>query len=210
MENVKRTHVVKKSVIIKIGMLLVGLPLLLIVFIAIIMAGLLLAAFFRMALHLDFSQEYRKVQAAEQIRFRDNWNGKVYRRCVWGLKLVGRCEEDPEEEPPPVSWLDTSVYDVTASGELVAWYDWEEDAVFLGNADGEIQKKFDVMYHGEKVTFSPDENYLLFYEQQWNWSGSDMTDDEYCYYRVIDLEDGTQYTIYSAYREYWQVYWEED
>lgn len=199
-----------KSVIIKIGLLLVGLPSLLIVLIAIIAAGLFLAAVFRMSLHLNFSQEYRKVQAAEQIRFRDDWSGKVYKRYVLGLKPVGRCEECPEEEKQSVSWLDTSVYDVTASGELVAWYDWEEDGVFLGNAEGEIQKKFDVMYHGEELAFSPDENYLLFYEQQWGWSGGYTTDDEYCYYRVIDLENGTQYTVYEGYREYWQVYWEED
>lgn len=182
----------------------------LIVLIAIIAAGLFLAAVFRMSLHLNFSQEYRKVQAAEQIRFRDAWSGKVYKRYVLGLKPVGRCEKSPEEEKPLVSWLDTSVYDVTASGELVAWYDWEEDGVFLGNAEGEIQKKFDVMYHGEELAFSPDENYLLFYEQQWGWSGGYTTDDEYCYYRVIDLENGTQYTVYEGYREYWQVYWEED
>lgn len=200
----------KKSVIIKIGLLLVGLPSLLIVLIAIIMAGLFLAAVLRMSLHLNFSQEYRKVQAAEQIRFRDDWSGKVYKRYVLGLKPVGRCEKSPEEEKPLVSWLDTSVYDVTASGELVAWYDWEEDGVFLGNVEGEIQKKFDVMYHGEELAFSPDENYLLFYEQQWGWSGGYTTDDEYCYYRVIDLEDGTQYTVYEGYREYWQVYWEEE
>ena len=206
----KRTNVVKKSFIIKIGLLLVGLPSLLIVLIAIIAAGLFLAAVFRMSLHLNFSQEYRKVQAAEQIRFRDAWSGKVYKRYVLGLKPVGRCEKSPEEEKPLVSWLDTSVYDVTASGELVAWYDWEEDGVFLGNAEGEIQKKFDVMYHGEELAFSPDENYLLFYEQQWGWSGGYTTDDEYCYYRVIDLENGTQYTVYEGYREYWQVYWEED
>ena len=200
----------KKSAIIKIGLLLVGLPSLLIVLIAIIAAGLFLAAVFRMSLHLNFSQEYRKVQAAEQIRFRDAWSGKVYKRYVLGLKPVGRCEKSPEEEKPLVSWLDTSVYDVTASGELVAWYDWEEDGVFLGNAEGEIQKKFDVMYHGEELAFSPDENYLLFYEQQWGWSGGYTTDDEYCYYRVNDLENGTQYTVYEGYREYWQVYWEED
>lgn len=200
----------KKSVIIKIGLLLVGLPSLLIVLIAIIAAGLFLVAVLRMSLHLNFSQEYRKVQATEQIRFRDAWSGKVYKRYVLGLKPVGRCEERQEEEKPSVSWLDTSVYDVTASGELVAWYDWEEDGVFLGNAEGEIQKKFDVMYHGEELAFSPDENYLLFYEQQWGWSGGYTTDDEYCYYRVIDLEDGTQYTVYEGYREYWQVYWEED
>lgn len=206
----KRTNVVKKSFIIKIGLLLVGLPSLLIVLIAIIMAGLLFAAFLRMSLHLNFSQEYRKVQAAGQIRFRNALNGKVYKRYVLGLKPVGQCKESLEEEPPPVSWLDTSVYDVTESGELVAWYDWEEDAVFLGNAEGEIQKRIDVMYQGVKLAFSPDENYLLFYEEQWGWSGAYMTDDDYCYYRVIDLEDGTQYTVYEGYREYWQVYWEED
>lgn len=54
-------HKNRKSVIIKISVLLVGLPSLLIVLIAIMIAGLLLAAFLRMSLHLDFSQEYRKV-----------------------------------------------------------------------------------------------------------------------------------------------------
>lgn len=159
-------HKTRKSVIINI--MLVGLSSLLVI----MMASLILVPFLRMALHLDFSQEYRKVQTADQIRFRDYWSGKVYKRYVFGLKPVGRCEESPEEELPPVSWLDTSVYDVTASGELVAWYDWEEDAVLLGNAEGEIQKRIDVMYQGVKLAFSPDENYLLFYEQQWNWSGT--------------------------------------
>lgn len=86
-------HKNRKSVIIKISVLLVGLPSLLIVLIAIMIAGLL-AAFLRMSLHLDFSQEYRKVQAAEQIRFRDAWSGKVYRRYVLGLRPVGRCEKN--------------------------------------------------------------------------------------------------------------------
>lgn len=175
-----------------------------------VLAGLVFIPGLKMALHLDFSQDYRKVQTAGQIRFRDNGSGKVYKRCVWGLRPVERCAESPAEEKPPVSWLDTSVYDVTASGGLVVWYDWEEDAIFLGNAEGEIQKRIDVLYHGEKLAFSPDEKLLLYYEQEWGWSGGGITDDEYCYYRVIDLQDGTQHTIYEGYREWFQVYWEEN
>ncbi|MDE7197356.1 MAG: hypothetical protein K2O15_00575, partial [Lachnospiraceae bacterium] len=160
------------------------------------------------ALHLDFSREYRNVQAVEQIRFRDNWSGRVYKRCFWGLVSVGRSEKNPVEEKPPVPWLDTGVYDITASGGMVAWYDWEEDKIFLGSASGEIQESYDIAYHGEKLAFSTDEKYLLLYEKEWGWSGGGTTDDEYCYYRVLDLEEGTWHTIYSGYREWFEVYWE--
>lgn len=157
--------------------------------------------------HLDFSQDYRQVEEIEKLRFWDSWSEKVYIRYSFGLRPVEKREDVPEQEKMALSWLDTGVYDIADSGGRVAWYDWEEDAVFLGNARGEIQKTFDAVYDVEKLAFSPDGRYLMVYEIEYR---GEITDDEYCYYRVIDLEDGTQYTVYSGYREWFRVYWEED
>ncbi|MFG6339077.1 MAG: hypothetical protein K1W31_11785 [Lachnospiraceae bacterium] len=156
--------------------------------------------------HLDFSQEYRQVKEISQLRFWKSWDEKVYIRYPFGLRPIEKREDVPEQEKPMLSWLDGGVYDVTDFGESVAWYDWKKDAVFIGNAQGEIQKTFEVVYDVEKLAFSPDERYLLVYEIDYR---GEITDDEYCYYRVIDLENGTQYTVYAGYREWFRVYWEE-
>ena len=128
--------------------------------VVIVVASLLLFPMVKMALHLDFSQEYRKVEGADRIRFRDNWSGKVYSRSFWGLRPVGEVEE---------------IYDTQNSVS--------------------------------QPVISPDGRYLLFCEIEYGMNGGYSTDEEYCYYRVIDRENGEQYTIYSGYREWYQVYW---
>lgn len=157
--------------------------------------------------HLDFSQEYRQVEEIAQLRFWKSRDEKVYIRYPFGLRPIEKREDVPEEEKPALSWLDTSVCDVADSGGLAAWYDWKEDAVFIGNGKGGIQKTFDVDYDVEKLAFSPEGRYLLVYEIDYR---GEITDDEYCYYRVIDLEDGVWYTVYAGYREWFWVYWEEE
>lgn len=157
--------------------------------------------------HLDLSQEYRQVKAIGQLRFWNRWSEKVYIRYPFGLRPIEKRKDAPEKEKLALTWLDMDVYDVTESGSLAAWYDWKEDKIFLGNVEGEIQDSFDVRYDCEKLAFSPDGSYLLSYEIEY---GGEITDDEYCYYRVIDLEEGTQYTVYSGYREWLYVYWEDD
>lgn len=156
--------------------------------------------------HLDLSQEYRQVEAIGQLRFWDRWSEKVYIRYPFGLRPIEKREDVPKQEKPTLAWLDTSVYDVTDSGGQAAWYDWKEDKIFLGSVEGEIQDSFDVSYDCKKLAFSPDGRYLLNYEIEY---GGEITDDEYCYYRVIDLKEGTQYTVYSGYREWLDAYWEE-
>lgn len=157
--------------------------------------------------HLDLSQDYRQVKAAGQLRFWSGLDKMVYIRYPFGLRPIEKREDIPLEEKPALTWPDRSVYDVTDSGEMAAWYDWKEDKIFLGNVEGEIQDSYDVLYDCEKVAFSPDGRYLLYYEIEY---GGEITDDEYCYYRVIDLGEGTQYTVYSGYREWFLVYWERE
>lgn len=186
----------------RLGVLAVALALLVLVLFAdgIVFYGM------KYVFHLDFSQDYRQVDEIGQLRFWDSWSEKVFIRYPFGLRPIEKREDVPEKEKPVFTWLETSVYDVTDSGGLVAWYDWKEDAVYFGNAEGEIQKKFCVIYDVEKLAFSPDGRYLLVYEIDYR---GEITDDEYCYYRALDLEDGVWHTVYAGYREWFFVYWEE-
>lgn len=156
--------------------------------------------------HLDFTQDYRQVDEIGQLRFWDSWSEKVYIRYPFGLRPIEKREDISEEEKPTLFWLDTIIYDVADAGGLVAWYDWRERKIFLGSADGEVRESFDVTYDAKKLAFSPDGRYLLVYEIDYR---GEITDDEYCYYRVIDLEDGARYTVYAGYREWFRVYWEK-
>ncbi|MBD5508348.1 MAG: hypothetical protein HDR05_09965 [Lachnospiraceae bacterium] len=153
----------------------IGLPSLAVIGVA----GLLLFPMVKMALHLDFSQEYRKIEGADRIRFRDNWSGKVYGRSFWGLRPVGQKKDE-------------------ASGG------YPENAKDSGLSIEQFSQ-----YEVKQVELSPDGRYILYCEIAYGVNGGYSTDEEYCYYRVIDREDGEQYTIYSGYREWYQVYWED-
>lgn len=153
----------------------IGLPSL----VAIGVAGLLLFPMLKMALHLDFSQEYRKVEGADRIRFLDNWSGKVYSRAFWGLCPVGQKKDEPS------NGYRENVKDSALSIEQFSKYEVKQ------------------------VELSPDSRYILYCEIEYGVNGGYSTDEEYCYYRVIDRENGEQYTIYSGYREWYQVYWKD-
>lgn len=170
----------------------------------------LASAMMRYVFHTDLSQDYRKVEAVDQLRFWQYRGRKVYIRYPLGLRLIEKDKEIWEEEKPELPWLETDVYDVTAAGDQAAWYDWKEDKVFLGSVEGEVQESFDVLYDVEELAFSPDSKYLLVYEIEYGVYGGQEMDEEYCYYRVIDLEDGMQYTVYSGYRQWFWVYWEKE
>lgn len=151
-----------------------GLPSLIVIGVV----GLLLFPIFKTGLHLDFSQEYRKVDAVDKIRFRDNWSGKVYRRSFWGLQTVGHQKDGPS------------------------------DGYLENGKDNDLSIEQFSQYEVEQVALSPDGRYILYCEIAYGVNGGYTTDDEYSYYRVIDRENGEQYTIYSGYRVWYQVYWE--
>lgn len=53
-----------------------------------------------------------------------------------------------------------------------------------------------------------DDKYTLFCEKEYGVNGGYSTDEEYCYYKVVDIETGEQYTVYAGYRQWFDVYWE--
>lgn len=54
----------------------------------------------------------------------------------------------------------------------------------------------------------PDGRYILYCEIVHNYYKTDMSDDEYCYYRVYDIETGTIVTIYAGYRQWFDLDWQ--
>ena len=124
---------------------------------------------------MDLSQDYRKVKGIEQVIFRDYFKHDTYCRSFWGLKKVVTGEEGEKKEE--------AFCDVECLNELGIW------------PEGSI----------EQMKVFPDGQYLLYQEIEYDYSGSGMTDDEYCYYRVVDTDSGEIITIYQGYREWYEV-----
>ncbi|MBO4927497.1 MAG: hypothetical protein J5379_04515 [Clostridiales bacterium] len=127
--------------------------------------------------HLDFSQNYRKVEGYENIVFKDPRSKQYFRLCAWGLVKA----ESPDEFEDH-SVLDTSSY--------------EYQLIVESTDAGKIQQ----------VVSSPDGRYILYVEII-NVGSGYTTDEEKVYYRVYSIDDGTSITIYSGYRQYLLVDW---
>ena len=132
-------------------------------------------------LPLDFSQNYRKIPGIENIVFeRNGWKEKCYRRCFWGLKGM----EDPRvDNPDNLHESDSSLY---VLHDLI-------------DTDNVIRQSL----------YSPDMEYILYCEIEYDHTQSGMTDDEYCYYRVYDIRSGKNTMIYQGYREWYNLFWFE-
>ncbi len=135
----------------------------------------------KLIFHIDFSQDYRQVEGVENIVFQANWNPELYyERCFWGLKRA----EVPEEFAYMQQQADAEGWEECLSSEYV-------------NPGNKL----------EAVVLSPDGNFVLYMEIDYNYKNSGLTDDEYCYYRVYDVKEGTVVTIYEAYQEWYRLMW---
>ena len=85
--------------------------------------GLLLFPVAKMALHLDFSQEYRQVDMADRIRFSDNRSGKVYSRALWGLRSEGSQETWMQDNDMPFGVYGDEEYHGHLVEEIEETYD---------------------------------------------------------------------------------------
>ena len=140
--------------------------------------GWILYSGIKFFLPFDISQDYRKVQGIENIIFERSWGQQCYKRVFWGLQRI----EDPQIDYSEICWeSDGSKY------ELLDCID----------TDNSIWRS----------VYSPDKKYILYCEIKYNYTKSDMTDDEYCYYRVYEIETGKIITIYQAYREWYNLAW---
>lgn len=138
-----------------------------------------LAVCAKMFFRLDFSQGYRQIEGVENIVFRDNWKKQLFQRKFWGL---GKAKEG------------------TGFNE----HDGVEQQLWIEELEGYIHSDNTIV----KAVPSPDGKYILYCEIDYNYYGSDMTDDEYCYYRVYQIETSEIVTIYQGYRQWYDLDWQ--
>lgn len=139
----------------------------------------LLCSGVKMFFHLDFEQSYRTVAGVESIVFWDNWEKQAYARTFWGLKRA----------------VEPSVFPM-------------QDAEAQKAAIAALEEAIDCENSIDIAMESPAGNAILYREIEYNHYKSDMTDDEYCYYRVFDTETGQITTIYQGYREWFSLAWQ--
>lgn len=194
----------KKKIIIILSSTLIGL----------ISAAIIVYLFLIMIFKVDLSQSYRKIENVNQIVFMEN--NEAYCRCFWGLKRMITQETLETEEKVSVSWLDDShmyrnmIYTVSASGQLVAYYDYADNEIVLCDADGAVIESFEVNHTVEQIVFSPDEQYILYQEIKYGYHGGFSSDEEYCYYCVAAIATKDVVTIYRGYREWYGLTWQAD
>ena len=130
-------------------------------------------------LGLDFSLNYHKIEGVENIVFQGNWGNHLYQRCFWGLRKAGDTIEFREQSEP-------------------------ERIRMISELKGYVQTENSI----RQAVASPDGKYILYCEIEYNYYRSDMTDDEYCYYRVYEIETGDIVTIYGGYRQWYNLDWQ--
>lgn len=146
--------------------------------------------------HIDLSQNYRCVEGVENIVFQANWNPELYyERCFWGLKQaeVPDMSKEPEEMQAPKSGSEDHAQQEDTTG-------WEAYLMETCAEPGNVV---------DKIVISPDGNYVLYREIEYNYKKSGLTDDEYCYYRVYDVNTGEVVTVYEAYQEWYSLMWKQ-
>lgn len=128
---------------------------------------------------LDFSQDYRNIQGVENITLERNGWHDFYKRCFWGLRRINDTQVDHT--------------DICQSGS-------ESDDSII-----ELQNLIKTEYAIRQSIYSPDKKYILYCEIKYGHQG--ITDDEYCYYRVYEMETGKIITLYQGYREWYNLSW---
>lgn len=126
----------------------------------VILAGLLIALplYYKAAdffLPIDFSQDYRRIQGAENIVFCSNYEKNYYKRCFWGLKRI----ENLKAELP-----DTG----------------HESDASINELSNLIHTKNTI----RQSVYSPDRKYILFCELEYRHTVTDDEDCYYRVYEI--------------------------
>ena len=130
-----------------------------------------------MFFHIDFNQEYRKVEDIETIFLKDNWENQLYQRSFWGLKKSHKELKLNDQNQEKVL------------NELYSFID-SDDSI-------------------DQAVYSPNHQYILYRELEYNDYQSNVTDDVYCYYKIYSLKTGNIIEFYKGYREWFDIAWQE-
>lgn len=148
--------------------------------IGLIIWGWILYSGIRIFFPVDISQDYRKVQGIENVILRSRWGDKDHN---------GQCYKR-------VFWGLQRIEDTQTDYSEICW-----------ESDGSKHELLDCIDTDNSIwrsVYSPDKKYILYCEIEHK---SGVTDDEYCYYRVYEIETGKIITIYQAYKEWYNLAW---
>ena len=121
--------------------------------------------------HLDFSQNYRRVDGYEGIVFKDNWNKQCFRLCAWGLVKTGNIDGFEDHSNPDIASYEYQII-VKKANEKDVW----------------------------QVVPSPDREYILYVEKIYSGSGlTDDENIYYKVYSIDDGTTVTIYSGYRQY-----------
>lgn len=129
-------------------------------------------------LPVDFSREYRKIPDVENIIFKPSGQSDRYYKRC--IWGLGRTEAPAQfRQYQSVQHIPEALQDMADNGNQVC-----------------------------QAVFSPDGKYILYSEIAYNYKNSGLTDDEYCYYKIYNIETKETVTIYQAYREWYNLDWQ--
>lgn len=156
------------------------------------------------------SQEYRLIEDTEQIIFWEYYGKIAYNRGFFGLKPMKDFKQEDVEKPVEenIAEIYGNVYDISESGRYIAYYDYDSDEICFCDMENSVEKRFKVSENSiDQIEISPNEKNILYRETEYGYHGDGMTGDEYCYYRILDIETGTIITIYQGYQEWYNISW---
>lgn len=90
----------------------------------------------------------------------------------------------------------------------IAYYDYDSDEICFCDMENFAEKRFKVSENSiDQIEISPNEKFILYREIVYGYYGNYMMDDEYCYYKILNMDTETVITIYQGYREWYNISW---
>lgn len=112
--------------------------------------------------HLDFSQDYRKIDGYENIVFKDSWNNQCFRLCPWGL----------------------------ITSDSIAGFETHQD-IDRSSYDYQLFLKRVHAEYVSQIVSSPDGKYILYVENIYRGTGLTDDEDVYYRVYSIDDDTST-------------------
>ncbi len=112
---------------------------------------------------------------------------------------------------------------------VVFWRDWNEqcyrrcfwglqktddtiptDKPYVSDASWDrLRDLVEIEHTLHQSIYSPNQDYILYCEIDYDFNHSGTTDDEYCYYKVYEMETGKIIPVFQGYRQWYSLLWTE-
>ncbi|EOS43071.1 hypothetical protein C809_03966 [Lachnospiraceae bacterium MD335] len=85
-----------------------------------------------------------------------------------------------------------------------------EDKAYVSDASRDRLRDLVEIEHAlQQSVYSPNQDYILYCEIDNDYNHSGTTDDEYCYYKVYEMETGKVITVFQGYKNWYNLVWTE-